>query len=87
MKIQHAAFRGEIPILDPRLLPENNAQVARNLDLKRGTLKPYKGVTAASSLPATINPANLWRYDEGNNGAGHWFSWGSEYDVDVVRSP
>lgn len=87
MKIQHAAFRGELPILDPRLLPENNAQVARNLDLKRGTLKPYKGVTAASSLPATINPANLWRYDEGNNGAGFWFSWGDQYDIDVVRSP
>ncbi|WP_428398308.1 hypothetical protein [Marinobacter salarius] len=87
MKIQHAAFRGELPILDPRLLPENNAQVARNLDMKRGTLKPYKGVTAASSLPATINPSNLWRYDEGNAGAGFWFSWGDEYDVDVVRSP
>jgi hypothetical protein len=86
MKIQHAAFRGELPILDPRLLPENNAQVARNLNMKRGTLKPYRGVTAASSLPATINPANLWRYDEGNNGAGFWFSWGSQYDVDVVRS-
>jgi len=87
MKIQHAAFRGELPILDPRLLPENNAQIARNLNLKRGTLKPYKGVTAASSLPATINPANLWRYDEGNNGAGFWFSWGDAYDIDVVRSP
>lgn len=87
MKIQHAAFRGEIPILDPRLLPENNAQVARNLDLRRGTLKPYKGVTVASSLPATINPANLWRYDEGNDGAGFWFSWGAAYDIDAVRSP
>lgn len=87
MKIQHAAFRGEIPILDPRLLPENNAQVARNLDLKRGTLKPYRGVSAASSLPVTASPANLWRYDEGNNGAGFWFSWGNEYDVDVARSP
>jgi len=87
MKIQHAAFRGEVPILDPRLLPENNAQVARNLDLKRGTLKPHKGVALASSLPAIADPATLWRYDEGNNGAGYWFSWGNQYDVDVVRSP
>ncbi|MDP4546485.1 hypothetical protein [Marinobacter sp. MDS2] len=87
MKLQHAAFRGEIPILDPRLLPENNAQVARNLDLRRGTLRPQRDTLAAGQLPATINPANLWRYDQGNAGAGHWFSWGAEYDIDVVRSP
>ena len=52
MKLQHAAFRGEIPILDPRLLPENNAQVARNLDLRRGTLRPQRDTLAAGQLPA-----------------------------------
>ena len=87
MKIQHAAFRGELPILDPRLLPDNNAQMARNLDLKRGTLRPRKGTLLASSLPGTINPANLYHYDEGNAGAGYWFSWSDTYDVDVARSP
>lgn len=87
MKIQHAAFRGELPILDPRLLPENNAQVAKNVDLRRGTLNAYKAPLAADSLPATINPSNLYRYDVGNDGSGFWFSWGSAYDIDVVRSP
>lgn len=87
MKIAHAAFRGELPILDPRLLPENNAQLARNLNLKRGTLRPHHDTLLAANLPATINPANLWRYDEGNNGAGFWFSWGTQYDIDIVRSP
>ena len=87
MKIQHAAFRGEVPILDARLLPENNAQIARNLNLKKGTLRPHRDTLIASSLPATINPANLYRYDIGNDGAGFWFSWGGQYDVDVVRSP
>jgi len=87
MKLQHAAFRGELPILDARLLPENNAQIARNLDLRRGTLRPQRDTLIADQLPATINPANLWRYDQGNAGAGFWFSWGSQYDIDVVRSP
>ena len=87
MKIQHAAFRGELPILDPRLLPENNAQTARNLDLDRGTLRPHNDTLIDSALPDTINPANLYRYDVGNDGSGFWFSWGAQYDIDVVRSP
>lgn len=87
MKLQHTAFQGEIPILDGRLLPENNAQKARNLDLKRGTLRPLRGTLEDSSLPSTINPANLYRYDIGNEGQGYWLSWGDQYDVDVVRSP
>jgi len=87
MKIQHAAFRGELPILDARLLPENNAQTARNLDLDRGTLRPHNDTLTDSALPATINPANLYRYDVGNDGSGFWFSWGDQYDIDVVRSP
>ena len=87
MKIQHAAFRGELPILDARLLPENNAQTARNLDLDRGTLRPQNDTLIDSALPATINPANLYRYDAGNDGSGFWFSWGAQYDIDVVRSP
>jgi len=87
MKIQHAAFRGELPILDPRLLPENNAQTARNLALGRGTLRPQNDTLIDSALPDTINPANLYRYDVGNDGSGFWFSWGAQYDIDVVRSP
>ena len=70
MKIQHAAFRGELPILDPRLLPENNAQTARNLALDRGTLRPQNDTLIDSALPDTINPANLYRYDVGNDGSG-----------------
>jgi hypothetical protein len=87
MKIQHAAFRGELPILDARLLPENNAQIARNLSLKKGTLRAHRNTLIASGLPATINPANLYRYNVGNDGEGFWFSWGDQYDVNVVRSP
>lgn len=87
MKIAISGFKGESPILDPRLLPESQAQVARNVYLRRGTLKPHRGMKPAASLPSTINPANLYHYDEGNSGEGFWFSWGDEYDIDVVRSP
>lgn len=87
MKIQHSAFRGELPILDPRLLPENNAQKARNVYLKRGTLKPEKAPAAVASLPGVASPGNLYHYDVGNDGDGFWFSWGAHLDVDVVRSP
>jgi len=87
MKIALANFQGEIPILDARLLPESNAQVARNVYLKRGTLKPHNGISAVQSLPGVTNPANLYHYDQGNDGDGFWFSWGDQYDVDVVRSP
>lgn len=87
MKIQHSAFRGEIPILDARLLPENNAQTARNVDLQSGTLQAEKAPLAVASLPGVTNPANLYHYDVGNDGDGFWLSWGQAYDVDVVRSP
>lgn len=87
MKLQHSAFRGELPILDARLLPENNAQSARNLDLKRGTLRPEKKPLSVASLPGVTTPANLYHYDVGSDGNGFWFSWGRMYDVDVTRSP
>jgi len=87
MKLAIANFQGEIPILDARLLPDNAAQIAKNVDLRRGTLKPRNGVGVQTDLPATINPANLYKYNAGNNGEGFWFSWGAQYDIDVVRSP
>ncbi|MDY7116607.1 hypothetical protein RAN53_09615 [Halomonas sp. SSL-5] len=87
MKLQHSAFRGELPILDARLLPENNAQVARNLYLRRGTLKPERAPGAVTGLPAVADPATLYRYPNGNAGAGFWFVWGMGKQVDVVKSP
>lgn len=87
MKIQHSAFRGEIPILDARLLPENNAQVARNVYLRRGTLMPQKSPRAVSGLPDIANPSTLYRYPGGNDGKGYWFAWGGNKKVDVVKSP
>lgn len=85
MKLVIGAFKGELPILDPSLLPEQNAQVARNLYLRRGTLKAEKG-TDPRAITAVTSPSTIWRYPNGNNGAGYWLSW-SDPDVSVVKSP
>lgn len=84
MKLVIGAFKGELPILDPSLLPEQNAQTARNLYLRRGTLKAEKG-TDPRAITTVINPRTLWRYPNGNGGAGYWLTW--QDVVHVVKSP
>lgn len=87
MKLEHRAFQGELPALDVRLLPENNAQAARNVDLARGTLKPYYAPSSAVGVSAVANPSTLYRYPNGNDGAGFWLTWGLDKQVHVVKSP
>nr|WP_298166502.1 hypothetical protein [uncultured Pseudomonas sp.] len=86
MKLAYAAFRGEMPIVDERLLPEQNAQVARNVYLRRGTLKPERAPAPLAGFPAMISPSSLYRYPSGNNGAGYWMAWGGGKIVDAVKS-
>lgn len=86
MKLAYAAFRGEMPIVDERLLPEQSAQVARNLYLRRGTLKPERAPGPILGLPNVIAPASLYRYPNGNGGAGYWMVWGGGKKVQVVKS-
>ena len=42
MRIDLVNFKGESPRTPDRLLPDNYAQTAQNVDLNRGTLKPIK---------------------------------------------
>lgn len=87
MKIAIAGFRGEMPIVDERLLPDANAQVARNVYLRHGTLKPERSAGPIAGLPNIINPSSLYRYPNGNEGDGFWMAWGNNKKVDVVKSP
>lgn len=87
MKIALAGFRGEMPIVDERLLPDQNAQVARNVYLRRGTLKPERAPGPITGLPNVIAPSSLYRYPNGNNGAGFWMIWGNNKRVHAVKSP
>lgn len=87
MKLAFAGFRGELPIIDERMLPEQSAQVARNLYLRRGTLKPERAPGVILGLPNVIAPSSLYRYPNGNNGAGFWMVWGGAKRVHAVKSP
>jgi hypothetical protein len=87
MKLAFAGFRGEMPIMDERLLPDANAQVARNVYLRRGTLKPERAPGPIVGLPNVIAPSSLYRYPNGNNGAGYWMVWGGGKRVHAVKSP
>ncbi len=87
MKIAIAGFRGEMPIVDERLLPEQNAQVARNVYLRRGTLKPARSTLPITGVPSISAPSSLYRYPNGNSGAGFWMVWGGSKKVHTVKSP
>lgn len=87
MKIAIAGFRGEMPIIDERLLPDTNAQVARNVYLRRGTLKPERATAPIVGVPSVIAPSSLYRYPSGNEGKGYWMVWGNNKRVHAVKSP
>ena len=53
MLIREYAFRGETPGLAPQLLPQNGAQVSRNVVRENGNLRPLRApVTVAT--PAKV---------------------------------
>jgi hypothetical protein len=51
MAIRLTAFSGETPAVNPRLLPDNSAQIAQNVRLERGDLVPMR----TSKLAHTFN--------------------------------
>ena len=74
-------FGGLVPRVAPRLLPDNAAQVSRNVWLSRGQLDPIPTLrTVAGVPPLSSGVKSIFRYD-----ATRWFVW--NIDVDVVRSP
>ena len=84
MKIAHRFFSGIAPRLDPRRIGESNAQVAKNCDLRNGTLRALNGTTSVLALtrPGTIK--TIYRFGQMiTNEAQYWFHWVD--DVDVVR--
>lgn len=72
-------FRGMMPRVDPRLLPEQNGQKAVNCYFDHGNLE---ALNAPLSLSTTVksNAKTLFLYQN-----QHWFSWPQE--VHAVNSP
>lgn len=87
MKLSLPTFKQELSKVDPRLLPDGYAQVARNLNVERGTIQALRGLAPAEGIPYVANPTTLYRYPNGNDGAGFWFVWGLGKVVHAVRSP
>lgn len=79
MKLRIAGFKGEVPRLHPRLLPEDAAQVARNTRLENGALVAIND----SANFSTLGAAALSIYQRPAGGA--FFSW--PVVVNVVPGP
>lgn len=70
-------FKGAIPRLHPRLLPDNYAQIAINARLDDGTVAPVR----RPGLVTNIGASKLSFYRDGVT----WLSWSTV--VDVARAP
>jgi len=77
MKIKISNFKGEAPIINPRMLPSNMAQIATNCRLLSNALSNWLN---PSDEATTVSTA-LTIY----NFKGNWLEWPA--DVDVAESP
>lgn len=71
------SFKGRIPRLSAKLLPEGFAQVATNCDLRLGKLQPMKDLSTVTGVASGTR--SLMRLSSGS-----WMSYTS--DVDIVRA-
>ncbi|MGH1374493.1 MAG: hypothetical protein ACRBBW_20825 [Cellvibrionaceae bacterium] len=78
-------FGGEMPRVDPKLLKDNYATKANNVELRRGQLAPVRTPLAISQAVPTDTESIYHFNKDGNSGAGFWFSF--DGDADVVRGP
>ncbi len=82
MLIEIPIFKGEIPIVNPKQLPLEHAQVAINADLSQNILKPFYEIGDAKTLDTTA-----WRsiFPVKYSGATFWLC--SEKEISVVNIP
>ena len=64
MKIDINVFKGIAPRFAPKMLGQNQAQLAENCDLEGGKLKPLRGLkTTDDTVPEETESMYLWKYD------------------------
>lgn len=80
-------FRGVIPKLGNRLLPDQSGQVASNVKLQSGELRPMQQPRRAHTpaTPKTGTQTSIFRARNGLTSA-EWFTWPG-IDVDCVQVP
>jgi len=86
MHLSWVAFLGEIPRLEPHLLPHGNALIALNTKLWTGALTPLRQPAFVAALAKPGEKQTIYRYGQGiDSDTQWWFHW--PIDVDVVRGP
>lgn len=76
--IDIVTMRGEVPRVEPHLLPDEVATVARDCHFDSGVISPIKGDVRHGTLQLAAK--TLFRYREDD-----WFAW--DRAVEVMRSP
>ena len=81
MKLRIVGFQGQIPKINPRLLPEAAAQIAKNVRLEDGILVPLNESVTVTTVPVPVSPVKAIhrRYD------GTWLNWTTL--VNAARGP
>ena len=87
MKISLDNLRGELPAVDPILLPETNATIARNCRLHTGAIQPLRAPKDYGTVQKSGTQQSIYRFDAepGDMSSGQIFTWPEV--VDVVRGP
>lgn len=86
MHLTWRGFLGEIPRVEPHLLPQNAAQLAQNTKLWTGGLEPLKAPAYVADLAKVGAKQTIYRYGQSvDSDTQFWFHWLT--DVDVCRGP
>ena len=80
MIIKAEVFKGKLPRIEPHLLPDNGAQVATNLTVESGGLRPFNVPLFNATPTKAGTKLSLHRF-----GGAYWFHWIT--DVNAVRGP
>ncbi|WGY45226.1 hypothetical protein [Vibrio sp. ABG19] len=79
MRIDVPTMKGEVPRLEPHLLPNEAATLAENCEFERGIVSPLRNDADGPEL-AISAPATLFLYAH-----SHWFTFAER--VDVIANP
>lgn len=79
MRINIMGFKGEIPKINARLLPEGFAQEATNCRLESGNLVPFRGLTPVHTIVGQA-AQSIYLHN------GTWLGW-TELNVKAVPGP
>lgn len=80
MRVKLTSFKGVAPAISPRLINENFAQVAENVDFISGALDPIEAEGASEFTLQNSLRRTVFYYNDAN-----WLEWAEE--VDVVDGP